>query len=64
VKLNWPDALIALWALLAGGAFVVGFWWGIEWLEPELVGRCVYLVVLTAGALCLALRALAGLGGS
>ena len=58
MKLSWTDALISLWVLLCGAAFVVPIVWGVGRSEPDLVGRCVYLVVVTAGVIGLALRAI------
>lgn len=52
------DTILAVWALVAGGAFVLPLVLGVQWSELELVGRYVYLVVVAGGALGLALGAL------
>ena len=52
------DTVLAVWVLLAGGAFVLPLVLGVQWSELELVGRYVYLVVVAGGALGLALGAL------
>jgi|GEM_PF-2642224 len=53
------DVVVGVWVLLVGAVFVVPFVWpdGADWTELELVARYVYLVVVTAGVIGLALRA-------
>lgn len=51
------DLSIGAWVLLAGAAFIVPLVWSFEWPELELVGRYVYLGVVTGGIIGLALRA-------
>jgi hypothetical protein len=58
VKLCWRDIILAVWSLIAGGAFALPLILGLDWPELELVGRYVYLVVVAGGALALALGAL------
>lgn len=50
------DAAIALWIVVVGVAFIVPLVFGAERLELELVGRYVYLVVVSVGLIGLALR--------
>ena len=52
------DTILAVWALIAGSAFVLPLVLGVQWSELELVGRYAYLVVVAGGALGLALGAL------
>ena len=58
MRLCWKDTVLAVWVLIAGGAFVLPLVLGVQWSELELVGRYVYLVVVAGGALGLALGAL------
>ena len=60
MKTIWLDKAVGAWVLLAGAAFIVPFVWpdGADWTELGLVARYVYLVVVTAGVVGLALRAL------
>lgn len=56
---TWLDWAIAIWAIAACGGFVLALLPGLgQTPELELVGRCVYLVVIVAGIAGLALRAI------
>ena len=54
------DLIVGTWVLLVTAAFIVPLVCceGAGWTELELVARCVYLVVVTAGVIGLALGAL------
>ena len=58
MKLSWADGFIALWALLAGAWFVVPPVFCAQGMELELVGRYVYLVVVTISVIGIAFRAI------
>jgi hypothetical protein len=59
VRLSWIDVILAVWALLAGGAFALPLVLGVQWPELEMAGRYVYLVVVAGGALVTVMGALA-----
>ena len=56
MKLNLLDVAVGLWVIFAGAAFIVPNMLGGGWLELELVARYVYVVVLAAGLIGLAVR--------
>lgn len=58
MRSTWLDVAVGFWVLLAGAAFIVPLLLGGEQPELELVGRCVYLVVIGAGVVGLAFRAI------
>ena len=50
------DVAIALWVFVVGVAFIVPLFLRVGQLELELVGRYVYLGVVSVGLIGLALR--------
>lgn len=58
MKSIYLDAAVGLWALLVCAAFIVPLVCGVGWTGLELAARYVYLVVVAAGLIGLALRAL------
>ncbi len=58
-KPTWLDRGVAVWAVAACGAFIAAVLPGAgQSAELELVGRCVYLVVIAAAVVGVALRAI------
>lgn len=57
MKLCNVDAAVALWVIITSAAFIVPLIFCVGRLELELVGRYVYLGVVSVGLISLALKA-------